>query len=270
MEAGLGSDEKGLNERNMVQSVERALSVLEILAEEGDPMPITEIARIAELKVSTVHRLLATLMARNFVEQESNGSRYKLSLKFFTLAQASVYPVDLRAKAHPYLEELVERCNETANLSVLDGREVVYVDQVESTNIVIVRMSSTVGSRRQIHCTGSGKVLLAHLPAEDRERILSAAELKYYTDSTITDADVLREELENIRRIGYALDNGERVRDMRCVAAPLFSHDGKVVAAISVSGPSTRMAPEYIQNVLVKTVTDVAAKLSRELGYNAR
>jgi DNA-binding IclR family transcriptional regulator len=262
-------DVKIQGESSIVQSVERALTLLEILAAEGRPMSITDIANGVELKISTVHRLLATLTLKGYVEQEVDSSKYKLSLKLLSIGQSSIYPLDLRTKVRPYLEELVDRCNETANLSILDNGEVVYIDQVESTNIVIVKMFSTVGTRRQAHCTGSGKVLMAYLPTIEQDRILSTIELKRYTNETITDRDILKKELERVRKQGYALDMGERERDMRCVAAPIRKHDGEVIAAISVSGPSTRITSYYLNNELIDIVQDEAKKLSMNLGWDS-
>lgn len=262
--------EKGQAEGNIVQSVERALTLLEILADEGAPMTITDIAEKVNLKISTVHRLLATLIYKGYVEKETETTKYKLSLKLMSIGQSSVYPLDLRTKARPYLEELVDRCNETANLSILDNGEVVYIDQVESTNIVIVKMFSTIGSRRQAHCTGSGKVLLASLSAEEQDRILSSMELKRYTNETITDVEILKKELERVAKQGYALDMGEREREMRCVAAPIRKHDGQVIAAISVSGPSSRITSYYLNNELIGIVQDVAEKLSLSLSWNGK
>jgi DNA-binding IclR family transcriptional regulator len=252
---------------NIVQSVERALTLIEVLSDAGEPMAITDIAKAVDLKISTVHRLLATLINKGYVEKESD-SKYRLSLKLLSIGQSSVYPLDLRSKSRPYLEELVERCNETANLSILDGGEVVYIDQVESTNIVLVKMFSTVGTRRQAHCTGSGKVLLAHLPGVELERVLQNMEFTRYTNETITDVDIFKNELERVRQQGYALDMGEREKDMRCVAAPIRKHSGEVIAVISVSGPSTRITSYYLNNELIEIVRDVAGKLSRSLGWN--
>lgn len=263
-------EEKGQTDSNSVQSVERALTLIEVMAAEGAPMTITDIAKNVGLKISTVHRLLATLSNKGYVEQEGASSKYKLSLKLLSIGQSSIYPIDFRAKARPYLEELVDRCNETANLSILDGGEVVYIDQVESTNIVIVKMFSTVGSRRQAHCTGSGKVLLAHLPSEELDRVLASMEFKRYTNETITDVEIFKKELERVRKQGYALDMGEREKDMRCVAAPVIKHDGEVVAAVSVSGPSTRITSYYLNNELIEIVVDVAKKLSLSLGWDGK
>ncbi|MCR3922128.1 MAG: IclR family transcriptional regulator [Firmicutes bacterium] len=264
------SEEKGQTEGNIVQSVERALTLVEILAEEAVPMSITDIAKQVELKISTVHRLLATLIYKGYVEQEVGTSKYKLSLKLLSLGQASIYPLDLRSTARPFLDELVERCNETANISILDNGEVVYIDQKESNNIVIVKMFSTIGTRRQAHCTGSGKVMLAYLPPADQERILATLELTPYTNETITDMEILKKELERIRKQGYALDMGEREKDMRCVAVPIIKHGGEVIAALSVSGPSTRITSYYLNNELIEIVQDVGKKLSLSLGWNGK
>ncbi|MBS3897356.1 MAG: IclR family transcriptional regulator [Dethiobacter sp.] len=265
-----GLEEKEQGENNIVQSVERALTLIEILADESAPMSITEISKNVGLKISTVHRLLATLIHKGYVEQEGDSSKYKLTFKLLSIGQSATYPIDFRAKARPFLEELVDRCNETANLSILDNGEVVYIDQVESTNIVIVKMFSTVGSRRQAHCTGSGKVLLAYLPSEELHRVLGTMELKRYTNETITDVESLKKELERTRKQDYALDMGEREKDMRCVAAPVRKHGGQVVAAISVSGPSTRITSYYLNNELIAVVQEVAKKLSLSLGWDGK
>ncbi|MBT9141853.1 MAG: Transcriptional regulator KdgR [Dehalococcoidia bacterium] len=263
-------EEKGQADGNIVQSVERALTLIEVLSEQVAPMAITDIAKSVELKISTVHRLLATLINKGYVEKDTENGKYKLSLKLLSIGQSSIFPMDLRAKARSYLEELVERCNETANLSVIDNGEVVYIDQVESTNLVIVKMFATVGSRRQAHSSSSGKVLLAYLSPEELNRVLSTIELTRYTNETITDADALKKELERVRKQGYALDMGEREKDMRCVAAPVVRHDGKVVAAISVSGPSTRITSYYLNDELIDIITGVARRLSLSLGWNGK
>lgn len=250
-----------------IQSVERAIAILETLAERGVSMSITEISENVGLKISTVHRFLSTLCNKGFIEQDPATSKYKLGMKLFQIGNAALYSSDIRTIAKPYLKELVDRCNETANLAILDGEEVVYIDQLESTNMVIVKMFAKVGSRGPAHCTGAGKVLLAYTSEKELEEILSHMELIRYTNETITDPAHLKKELERIRGQGYALDMGEREEDMRCVAAPVKNHENKVVAAISVSGPSTRMTTYYLNNELIPIVREVAEKISLRLGH---
>ncbi len=249
-----------------VQSVERALSLIEILADTREAMQLGELVAKANLKSSTVHRLLSTLIHRGFVEQDER-SRYRLSMKLYHIGNAVSSATSLREIALPLMQELLERFNETVNLAVLDCNEVVYLEQLESSNLVVVRMFARVGNRGPAHCTGSGKVLLAGLDKEDLRRYLEEVELQRFTSDTITDPLILLGELQKVRADGYALDLGERDEGVRCVAAPIKNHRGKVVAALSVSGPSMRMTSSYISNELCPMVKEVAGRISRRIGY---
>ncbi len=255
-------------EGKYVQSVERALNIMEAMAREGAPVTVTELAEKVGLKISTVHRLLSTLAHRGYVEQDPEDNKYRLGLKLLEVGNAALYFSDIRTVARPYLEELVDKCNETANLAILDKTDVVYIDQVESKNLIIVKMFAQVGNRGPVHCTASGKALLAFLPEEKLEEILSQMELTRFTNETITDVKHLKKELERIRNEGYALDWGEREEHVRCIAAPIFNHEGKAIASISISGPSTRITTYYMKNELVDIIKGVAAKISHKMGYN--
>ncbi|RJX23855.1 MAG: IclR family transcriptional regulator [Dethiobacter sp.] len=256
-------------EGKYVQSVERVLNIVEVMAQEGTPVTVTDLAEKVGLKISTVHRLLSTLTHRGYVEQDPDDNKYRLGLKLLEVGNAALYSSDIRSVARPYLEELVERCNETANLAILDKTDVVYIDQVESKNFIIVKMFAQVGNRGPVHCTASGKALLAFLPDEKLEEILNQTQLTRFTNETITDAQHLKKELKRIREEGYALDWGEREEHVRCIAAPVFNHEGRVAASISVSGPSTRITTYYMKNELVDIIKDIAAKISHRMGYNA-
>lgn len=255
------------NEVKKVQSIERALNLLEAMAEAGTPQGITALAGKAGLKASTVHRLLTTLVHRGYVTREGKGGRYRLGLKLLEIANAALVFSDVRGVVRPFLEELVEYCNETANLAVLDQTEIVYIDQVESHNYIIVKMLAQVGNRGPIHCTASGKVLLAHSDQETIDWIISSLELKKYTSETITAVGELKNELALVRENGFALDYGEMEEHVRCVAAPVFNHEGTVVASISVSGPSNRLSAYYMKNELARAVMESAALASAGLGY---
>lgn len=261
--------DNGDEEARTVQAVERALTLIEILAEQEVPMSLGDLAEKADLKPSTAHRLLATLMARGFVDQDDDA-KYRLSMKLFRIGNAATYATDVRKVAAPFMQELLEKCNETVNLAVLDRGEVVYIDQLESNNIVVVRMFARVGNRGPAYCTGSGKVLLAGLSDEEFERYLSKVEFKRFTTDTITDPRMLAREIERVRKDGYALDLGERDEGVRCVAAPIKNHEGRTVAALSVSGPSMRMTASYINNELAPIVKEIAERISARLGYLAK
>ncbi|WP_347491261.1 IclR family transcriptional regulator [Desulfoscipio sp. XC116] len=250
-----------------VQAVERALFILETLAEAGAPITITELAQKTNLTLGTAHRLLYTMMQRGFVEQNSDNSKYRLGIKAFQIGSAAAYFKDLHSVARPIMEDLQQRYNETVNLATLDGSEVVYVDQVESTNIVVVRMFARTGNRGPAHCTGSGKVLLSSLPQDQLKDIVYNMHLEKFSNETITEPEMLMKELNRVRLDGYALDLGERDEGVRCVAAPIKNMEGRVVAALSISGPSIRITTPFIKNELVDAVGDAAKSISIQLGY---
>jgi len=251
-----------------VQAVERALLILETLAEAAAPITITEIAQKTNLTLGTTHRLLYTMMQKGFVEQNNENSKYRLGIKAFQIGNAAAYAKDLRSVARPVMEDLQQIYNETVNLATLDGTEVVYVDQVESTSIVLVRMFARTGNRGPAYCTGSGKVLLSSLPQDKLEDIVYSTELKKYSNETITEPELLLKELNRVKQEGYALDLGERDEGVRCVAAPIRNFEGQVVAALSMSGPSTRITTQFIRNELVDAIKDAAKTISLQLGYN--
>lgn len=250
-----------------VQSVTRALHILAAMAEEGQPLALTDLAAKVGLKTTTVHRLLSTLIAHGFAEQDRSTARYYLGIKAFEIGNAALANMDIRTVARPFLKQLVEGLNETANLAILDRGEVVYIDQMESTNIVIVRMFARVGSRGPAHCTGSGKALLAGLADEELQPLLERMKLVRFTPQTLTDRRALLGELQRIRADGFALDRGERDEGVNCVAAPIYNAERRVVAAVSVSGPTARMGEEDMVSRVVPRVKEAAEGISARLGY---
>ncbi len=250
-----------------VQSLERALTIIEVMAAERAPVTVSDLSAKVGLKISTVHRLLSTLCYRGYVEQDSDN-KYLLGLKLLEVGNASLYFSDVRSVSRPYMEELVAKCNETVNLAVLDKNEIVYIDNVESKNLIIVKMFAQIGNRGSVHCTASGKALLSRLSEEKIDEILANTDFERHTNETITDIKHFKKELERVRKEGYALDWGEREEHVRCIAAPILNHEGTVVASISISGPSTRITTIYMKNVLSELVKEHALKISRRLGYN--
>lgn len=227
-------------------------------------MSLGEISAEVELTRSTVHRLLATLISRGFARQDPVTGHYSLGYKSLEVGTSCLTSLDIRTIARPHLRALARESGETANLALLDELDVVYIDQVEAESII--KMRARLGSRGPAHCTGSGKVLLAYAPPEELNRLLSNRVLKRYTTRTITDPVRLRQELERIRKDRFALDFGEMEPAVRCAAAPVRDHEGQVVCAVSVSGPSSRIDGERLRNSLVPAVLKAAAGISRDLG----
>lgn len=246
-----------------VQSIDRALSIVEEIARAGQDLGVTELARRLSLNKSTVHRLLSTLESRGYVEQNHETGRYGLGLKILELGSSAANRLALRDIARPVLEQLSRDLGEAVNLVVLSGGEAVYIDKVETETMI--RMHFQLGKRSPLHCTAAGKVLLAH-QGQPVERVLREAELKRYTPNTITRVDRLAQHLAEVRQRGYAVDDEEQELGVRCVAAPVWDQEGRVAAAVSVSGPILRVTSERVPQI-VAALTDATARISRRLGY---
>jgi DNA-binding IclR family transcriptional regulator len=250
-----------------VQSVVRALSLIEMMSRADGPISLSELSKKAHLTLTTTYRLLSTLLFRGFVAQDPANLQYYLGIKTFEIGNAALLVNDLRTLARPFLKRLAESVNETVNLAILDGIEVVYIDQLESTNMVVVKIFAGVGSRGPAYCTGTGKVLLADLPADELRQRLSKVDLIKFTESTITDIGQLVGLLSEVNRQGYALDFSECDPGVTCVAVPVKNFEGKVQAAISVSTPAQRITMKRIREEILPVLSDVSGQVSRQLGF---
>lgn len=249
---------------NVVSSVVRALSLLDAMAAQGRAIGIADLSKRVRLHVSTVHRLLATLITRGYVRQDPETGKYALGLRTFVLGQAYLEHMDLRRAAQPALQRLAQRMGETANLVAMDREEAVYLDRAESTQSV--RFFSRIGHRAPLYCTAVGKVLLADLQPEEREEVLGRLTLTPLTRNTITDASALRQELDRVAAQGYALDREECEEGASCLAVPLRDHTGRVVAALGISAPTVRLTAAKREQ-LIPLLVEEGRSLSQELGY---
>jgi DNA-binding IclR family transcriptional regulator len=247
-----------------VQAVDRTLAILDALGKVGTPMTLTALSAELRLNISTVHRLLSTLIVWGFVEQERETGKYKLGIKAFEIGNAVFKNLDLFKVAKPILKELVEKFNETVNLAVLDGREVVYINQVESKNMI--KMLAKPGSRGPAYCTGSGKVLLSKLSNKEIDRIFAKYNFARFTENTVGSIDELKTVLEEVRQRGYAIDREEIEVGVRCAAVPVYNLNGSLIAALSLSGPGSRLSYEYLIETVVPDLMVSAKKISKNLG----
>lgn len=246
--------------RESVQSLERALGLLQVLGSAERPTGVTELARGRRLAKSTVHRLLSTLERTGFVAR-TEDARYRLGLKLWEMGCAAVRSLTVREVARPVMEELVRRTGETVHLSVWDNGEVVYIDKVDGTNPI--RLHSSIGGRAPGHATASGLALLAFQDAAIQAEVWRHG-LRRYTHRTITEPGRFRRKLEAVRRQGFAFSADAWHRGSSGVAAPIRGHDGKVVAALSVAGPGERIVGRSTElSHLVRTAAD---EISRVLG----
>lgn len=253
-----------MSKNNLIQSVDRALQILEAFSQDNRELGVTEIAKSLGLHKSTTFGLLSTLENRGYVEQNQENGKYCLGLKLFELGNLVKSGMDLRRLAYPYIKDLVDQYRETVHLVVFDKGDVVYIDKTEGDRAI--RILSQVGNRLPMYCTGVGKCMMAFLPEEYLQKYILNNELKAYTEFTITDKKKLMEQLEVIRQQGYAFDKEEIEIGLRCIAAPIKNYKNEIVAAISLSGPSMRMDEETMK-ALVEPVKQTALNISRNLGY---
>ncbi|TCO59517.1 IclR family transcriptional regulator [Actinocrispum wychmicini] len=242
-------------------SLGKGLRLLDVLSAADGALGLTELSRRAAIPKSSAHRLLTSLVASGLVIQDATG-HYGLGLRLFELGSRVAARLDVRAIARPLLEELRDVTGETAHLGVLLDDEVVYLEKVESARMV--RMSSRLGGRNPLHRTALGKCLLAFGSAGLRERVL-AGPLTARTPGAVVEPKRLVEQLARVRAQGWALDDEESDEGLRCIAAPVIDARAQVVAAVSISGPTTRVTKAQVQP-LAAHVVRCATEISRGVG----
>lgn len=247
-----------------VQVLDRALAALELLAARNAECGLAEICAALKLHKSTVHRLMMVLEQHRLVDKNPDTGRYRLGLKLFEFGSKALGAVDLRRHAKPYMDRLQRDLGETVFFCMLDEGEVFYLEKIESQQSV--RTACTVGSRAPAYCTAVGKAMLAELPEGEVGEIVRRWGLKRYTPNTVTTVSALKSELRATRARGYAIDNEEKEPGLRCVSAAVRGDSGKMLAALSVSGPAFRVTKERVPE-LGRAVMQAAAELSYELGY---
>jgi DNA-binding IclR family transcriptional regulator len=252
-------------ESGNLQSVKRALTALEVVADAGE-IGVSDLGRQLGVHKATASRLAAVLADRDLLERDPQSDRYRIGFGLVRLAGSAIAGLDIVREAHPLLESLAEQTRETANLGVLSGDSAVYIDQVTGTRSVVA--ISWVGRRTPLHCTSNGKVLLAFGSQTDRDRFL-AGPLDQVAAKTIVDADVLRTQLDEVVRRGYAQTIEELEEGLNAVAAPVRRADGRVTAALSVSGPAFRMRGIDLPR-MARFAMDAADAISHRLGYVER
>jgi len=250
-----------------IKVLDKSLFILETLLQHSSFMSIMEISKKLKIYPSTIHRVLNTLKYRGYIEQNPADQKYRLGLKLVELGMARYHQIDLIKEAHPFLKELVDQCNETVHLGILDNTEVLYLAKEKSSQTI--RMCSYVGKRAPLYCTALGKVLLAYLPEGERKKILGKKELPRLTEKTITDKKELEKELSKVKKQGFALDRGENEKDVRCIAASIRNYQGKVIAALSISSPAYRTNIDQ-QNHLKEALLQTSKNISKRLGYKEK
>lgn len=248
-----------------VQSVARALTLIEILAQEKRDMSLTELSKKSGWPKSTVHGLITTLRDYHMVEQTEGTGYYRLGIRLFELGNIVVRSWDVAAIAKPYLRKLNSSLGEMVQLAMEDKGEVLYLDKIDSNRMM--RIVSEIGIRLPMHCSGLGKVLLAYKKEEKEiKKILTQKGMRAMTAHTIITITDFLKEAELIRERGYAMDDQEIMDGLRCVAVPIFNADDQVNYAISISGFYGNLRGEHL-NKIIAELKDAAKNISYDLGY---
>ena len=243
--------------------VTKVLRVLEALQASPTGLQLKDIALRTNINKSTAYRFLAHLESEGYLFRDDSGA-YIVGPKLARLGSGSAYHATLRTVSRPVMQRLWVTTTETVNLGVISGLDVLYLDVLESSHSF--RLVSQVGSRRPLHCTALGKAMLAFLSDNERESALSSLRLEKFTPRTITTIQKLERELKKVSQQGFAVDDEEAGFGSRCVGAPIFDQSGNVAAAISISGPNTRVDRTRLLEIS-KAVREGAQVISRNLGY---
>jgi IclR family KDG regulon transcriptional repressor len=247
-----------------VRAVERALQILSCFDDEHPERGVSEIALEVGLHKATAHRIMTTLLNYDYLERTGVEQKYRLGVHLADLGCKVIRRMDVRHEALPYMTQIVDQWDETCDLGLFDQGQVFYIEVIRGSHTLTI--AAAVGQRLPAHCTASGKLFLAHLPPDELDALLSQP-LAAYTDKTITEPDMLRQQLEAIRQQGYGCDDEEFEAGIRAVSAPIRNHEGNVVAAMSVPGPTSRMTLDRVAEI-AEALKGAAQAVSRRLGWN--
>ena len=244
--------------------VTKVLHILETLHAAPAGLQLKDVALLTGINKSTAYRFLAHLEHEGYVFRDGSGA-YAIGVRLARLAAGTSYQTTLRKLSRPILQQLWRATGETVNLAVMDGREVLYLDVMESSHTF--RLVSQVGIRRPVYCTALGKVMLAFTPEEEQQYFFTGLNFERFTPHTVKGVQPLRKEFALIRQRGYSIDNEEAYLGSRCIGAPIFESSGKIAAALSVSGPTTRVTRERVP-AFASLAKNAAMAISKTLGYS--
>ncbi len=246
-----------------VQSLTRALSVLNVIAENAPGLTLTGISRALELAPSTTHRLLTTLQEERYVQYDRDSSHWQIGMQAFVTGNGFLSSRDLVSVARPFMRRMMEENGETVNLAISEGDDVIYMAQVESREMM--RVYSKPGNRVPLHCSGVGKAIMMLMSDKDVDRIASLRGLPKLTEKTLVTLRALKTELKQSKKQGFALDDEEHAVGLRCVASVIYDEYAEPLAAISISGPAARISTGRLRE-LGETVKQFAGDITAALG----
>jgi DNA-binding IclR family transcriptional regulator len=257
-----------MESRNFVQSLSRGLSLLSLLAKSSRPLTLTELSQKLGFSKGCIQRLTFTLLHLRYIERDRANKAFRLGREAFSIGFPDHRNMDLERLAYPYLEATSKEIEETLNLAVLDGKEIVYVGRVVSQQTLNISMQ--IGSRRPLHSTSMGKAILAFMAKGRLKELLDTLEMASFTSRTVTTRRELERDLDRITVRGFAVSNGEMEIGVRSVAAPIRNASGAVIAAVNIAVPAIRVSLRQLETVMAEKVTETADKISFVLGYRGK
>lgn len=266
-QCGTNAEEGGNmpEDRNLVQAVLKALEILEEVCREQN-RGVRELSEKVGINRSTVNRLVVTLERAGYLEQEKERGKYRATLRLFELGNRVVQDLNIKDQAYPIMQRLSESTQETIYLAVFDGCRFLYVSIIESPQML--KCSADIGVNPPVYSSASGKALLAFMP-EDARKAFMPKEFDSFGSNTIRSVAKLEAELNRIRLNGYAIDDEEWNPGVRALAAPVWNHDGKVMATLAAAGPKLRMSPQRMEEI-AQLLINAAQELSTNIGYRGR
>jgi DNA-binding IclR family transcriptional regulator len=247
-------------------AVERALAMLEAVAEVSEGLSNAEISRKLKIPKSSASYLLRTLETRGYVARDAESGKYRVGLKILSLSRGALGGLDVRGVALPVMQRLTQQTGLTCHLAVVDGADAVYIEKVEPEGFI--RMDTWVGRRMRVHATSVGKAIVAYVPLEQLQQIIERGGMERRTPKTITSMDKLVKELEKVRNQSFAIDDEENNLGARCVAAPIFDERGAILASLGLSGTTQQVSPRTMPRIL-EALKDSARHISIGMGYRA-
>ncbi|OIJ11557.1 IclR family transcriptional regulator [Anaerobacillus arseniciselenatis] len=251
----------------IIQAIDRALNILDLFDDHDKELKITDISQRMDLHKSTVHSLLKTLQKHNYIEQNHENGKYRLGMKFYERGNLINRNIELKKLAKEHLVKLSNKTGKTVHLVILDGKEGIYIDKVESSSATV--LYSRIGRRVPINSSGVGKALIAFKSQNEIDNFLKDYDFVRQTENTIMDKESLNKEFEKVRKQGYAIDNEENELGVFCIAFPIKNQNGQVVAAISTSTTVTKQ-DEVEFSETFKLIKLTAERLSNQLGFRGK
>lgn len=248
---------------NNVQSIDRALDIIEVLSQENDGLGVTEIASRIGLPKSTAHRIIATMAERGYLSRTDKGV-YKIGLKLIEAVSCYINSLELQTEARPYVAQITAELGLTSHLGVLDGDQVVYIEKMDVFSNV--RMYSQIGVRVHSYSCSLGKCLLSNYSSQQVRKIMANCSFIRFTKKTLGSVDELIADLDKVRSRGWAIDDEEAEIGHRCIGAPIYDYRGDIIAAISASGPTSILTEDRIESV-AQYVRKQALEISKSMGY---